>query len=200
MMKRIRLLILIMLVAITSTGLAACSGGSSSSSTKDTLADRELSDMSGYEGLEEYDKDTVFVDMTVKEMDEMMKNGETFVVFFSFENCPYCNRLIPYLNDAALEAGRRVAYINTRANPEWENNMDIDDYDIVEERFAKWLPEDDDGREHLYVPDVYFIKNGKVVARHDGVTPGADDPSNKLTSEQLEQLKIDLADEFNSLN
>ena len=78
--------------------------------------------------------------------------------------------------------------------------MDIYDYDIVEERFAKWLPEDDDGREHLYVPDVYFIKNGKVVARHDGVTPGADDPSNKLTSEQLEQLKKDLADEFNSLN
>ena len=189
---------LLALLLVASLSMAACKGGSSGASAgnSDAFADRELSDMSGYGGLDDYLKETVFVETTVAEMDQMMKDGETFAVFFSFEDCPYCNRLIPYLNDAALDAGIHVGYIDTRAKPEWTNNMDIDDYDIVVDRFGDYLAKDDDGTPHLYVPDVYFIKNGKVVARHDGVTPGADDPSQELTSSQEEQLRRDLRDEF----
>ena len=160
---------------------------------------REPADLSGYETMEDYDKDIMLVDTTVAEMDELMDNDESFVVFFSYEDCPYCNRLIPYLNDAALEAGVRVGYINTRSNPEWMSNMDIDGYDIVTERFKKYLSKDDDGKLHLYTPDMYFIKEGRVVDRHDGVTEGADDPGQELTSSQEKQLKSDLADEFEAV-
>ena len=195
-----RNILLVISILITALIFSACGGSSDSeAAVNDALAGRELSDMSGYSGLEDYLKETVFVDLTVDELDELIKNKETFVAFFSFEACPYCNRLIPYLNDAALDAGVRVGYINTRANPEWQNNMDIDGYDTVVEHFGSYFSKDEDGTPHLYVPDVYFIKNGKVVARHDGVTPGADDPSIELTSEQEKQIRQDLADEFASL-
>ena len=165
----------------------------------DVLASKEPSDLSGYEGMQDYTGDIMLVDMTVEEMDKMMKDKESFVVFFSYEDCPYCNRLLPYLNDAAIDAGVHVGYINTRKNPEWQSNLDIDGYDTVVDRFGKWLDKDDAGKKHLYTPDTYFIKNGKVVSRHDGVTPGADDPSVALTSEQEEQVKSDLAKEFESI-
>lgn len=177
---------------------AACSGdsGGSASETPDAFGGREASDVSGYEGMKNYDKDIMLVDTTVAEVAEMMDKGETFAVFASFDNCPWCNLIIPYLNDAAIDAGVHVGYINTRLKPEWSNNMDIDDYDLFVEKFGDWLSEDDDGKLHLYTPDLYFIKNGKVAAHHDGVTPGVEDPNSGLTPEQEEKLRADLKDEF----
>ena len=151
------------------------------------------------ENLEQVEEEKAEVEAEI-EVAEKMDAGETFVVFASFENCPWCNLLIPYLNDAAAEAGVTVGYIDTRANPEWSNNMDIDDYDLFVEKFGKYLKEDDDGKPHLYTPDTYFIKNGKIVAQHVGVTPGVENPSDPLTSEQEEKLRKDLANEFSKLN
>lgn len=204
--KRLTSAISILLVlALIICTLAACGGGKSNNSetakanTDDPFAGRDPSIVLGYDGMEGYKGEIMFCDTTVKEVKELMDAKKTFVLFCSFETCPWCNLFISYLNDAARDAGVHVGYIDTRAKPEWQNNMDIDDYDVFTELFGKWLTEDEDGKPHLYVPDTYFIKDGKVVARHDGVTPGVDDPSDGITSEQEKQLRKDLADEFNTL-
>lgn len=197
--KKIRIFSIITALMLSVCMISSC-GGSGGSEAVDALADMETADMSGYNGLADYDKETVFVEVSVAEMDEMIKDSETFAVFFGYAECPYCNVLIPYLNDAALDAGRRVAYINTRKNPEWKSNMDIDDYDLVVKYFKDYIDEDDEGKLHLYVPDLYFINNGKIAAHHEGVTPGADDPDKALTSDQEKQLRTDLKDEFAALN
>ena len=197
---------ILMVLALIIGILASCSGvtsgdssESSNASFDDPFAGKDPSIVLGYDGMEGYKGEIMFCDTTVKEVKELMDAKKTFVVFCSFETCPWCNLFISYLNDAARDAGVHVGYIDTRAKPEWQNNMDIDDYDVFTELFGKWLTEDEDGKPHLYVPDTYFIKDGKVVARHDGVTPGADDPSQGLTSEQAEQLQKDLAAEFDTL-
>ena len=196
--------ILIVLALIIGT-LAACGGGKSGNddtakaNSDDPFAGRDPSIVLGYEGMEGYKGEIMFCDTTVKEVKQLMDDKKTFVLFCSFETCPWCNLFISYLNDAARDAGVHVGYIDTRANPDWQSNMDIDDYDVFVEIFGEWLSEDEDGKPHLYVPDTYFIKDGKVVARHDGVTPGVDDPSDGVTSEQEKQLRKDLADEFAKL-
>lgn len=159
----------------------------------------EVADLSAYEGMDDYDGEVMMVETTVAEVEEYIKDNKTFVLFMSFADCPYCNRLIPYLNEIAAERGIKIAYVDTRSNPEWMNNMDIDDYDVFAERFKKYLSKDADGKPHLYTPDTYFIKKGRIVARHDGVTPGADDPSVPLTASQEEQLRKDLNAEFDEL-
>ena len=186
--------------------MAACSGGNDSGDAQsgkldveDAFAGREASDFSGYHSMEDYTDEIMFVDTDVKEVANMIDSGKTFVFIASYAECPWCNRLVPYLNDAAREAGVHVGYIDTRKNPEWQSNMDIDDYDLFVKRFRNWLEKDEDGKLHLYTPDTYFVKNGKVVRRHNGVTPGADDPEVELTSEQEEQLRKDLSEEFASL-
>lgn len=204
--RHLKLIALALIATFIICTLAACGGSKSSSeeinkaSFDDPFAGRDPSIVLGYEGMEGYEGEIMFCDTTVKEVKELMDDKRTFVLFCSFETCPWCNLLISHLNDAAREAGVHVGYIDTRSNPEWQSNMDIDDYDVFTDLFGEWLSEDADGKPHLYVPGTYFIKNGKVVARHDGVTPGVEDPSNDLTSEQVEQLKKDLADEFKSLN
>jgi len=200
MKKRMRIkLTALAAICVLLMALVAC-GSKAESDIPDAFAGKDKSIVLGYESMENYSGDIMFRDTTVKEVAEKMDAGETFVVFASFENCPWCNLLIPYLNDAAAEAGVTVGYIDTRANPEWSNNMDIDDYDLFVEKFGKYLKEDDDGKPHLYTPDTYFIKNGKIVAQHVGVTPGVENPSDPLTSEQEEKLRKDLANEFSKLN
>ena len=184
---------------IIALSFTACSP-KESAETNDAFVGKDKSIVLGYDSMEDYKNEIMLRDTTVKEVADKMDAGETFVVFASFESCPWCNLLIPYLNDAAIEAGMTVGYIDTRANPEWANNMDIDDYDLFVEKFGKYLSEDEDGLPHLYTPDTYFIKKGKIVARHDGVTPGVENPSDPLTSEQEEQLRKDLASEFSKLN
>lgn len=197
--RLIRICALLVLFAALA-GFSACSQkGGDAADIDNPYQGGEVADLSAYEGMEDYDGEVMLVETTVAEAEGYIEDDKSFVLFMSFADCPYCNRLIPYLNEIAAERGIKVAYVDTRSNPEWMNNMDIDDYDVFAERFKKYLSKDDDGKPHLYTPDTYFIKNGRIVARHDGVTPGADDPNVPLTASQEEQIRKDLSDEFDAL-
>lgn len=197
--------ILIAFLLITSmTIFASCAGGSGAGDEQgaaipDEFAGREASDLSGYETMEDYSEEITLVDTDVKEIASMIDSGKTFAFIASYEDCPWCNRLMPYLNDAAREAGIHIGYINTRKDSSWQSNMDIDDYDLFVKRFRNWLEKDEEGKLHLYTPDAYFIKNGRVVERHSGVTEGADDPEDELTSEQEKQLMKELTEHFDAM-
>lgn len=144
------------------------------------------SDMSGYDDFT--DKDHVFYDMRVKEMIQKMDDKETFTVYFGFSECPYCNEAMPVLNEVAKERNQEVGYINTRKDPSWESNMDIDDYDQVVEVLGEYLTYDDEGKKHLYTPHVFFIKDGTVVQQQEGVGDGTDSLK-QIYEEGFDKLK-----------
>ena len=155
--------------------------------------------MSGYEGMEgitEY----AFAETDVQEMAKLIEEKKTFAVFFSYADCPYCNRVIPYLNRAAQEAGQMVGYVDTRKDPSWISNMDLTDYDLLMELIGDYQEEDGEGKLHLYVPDLYFFRDGEIVARHQGIIAGADDPEKELTESQEAELNALLADYFGKIS
>lgn len=152
-----------------------------------TIDGYPASDLSGYAGLEGYEGELVFYDLTVKDIQQRMENGDSFAFIAAFSGCPWCNLCIAQLNDAALAEDMHVGYLNTRLDPSWTSNIDIDDYDIFVELFGDYLREDDDGILHLYTPHVFFIKDGQVVAEHSSTVEGAD-PSQGLTEEQSQEL------------
>lgn len=147
-----------------------------------------MSDMSGYASLEGYDAELQFYDLTVKDIESLMEDGESFAFIAAFAKCPWCNLCIAQLNDAALAEGMQVGYLNTRLDPSWTSNSDIDDYDAFVELFGDYLREDEDGNLHLYTPHVFFIKDGKVVGEHYGTFDEVEDPSQALTEEQSQAL------------
>ena len=182
-------------VAASTAMLTACSSGETDTATEqkakisDTLSAYPKADMNSYEGLEGYDKDIVFVEMDVKDIKKEIDDKNTFVFVASFAKCPYCNKLVPYLNDVALEEGVKVGYIDTRKNPEWKSNMDIDDYDLFVEMFDEYIKTDENEKKHLYVPQTFFIKNGEVVFSHDGVCKSLEDASSEMTDEMKEEVR-----------
>lgn len=183
--------------------LSSCSGEGGSGDVSDQpapFASTEPADLSGYESMMDYEGDSRLVETDVAEAVKLMNDKESFILFFSFEDCPYCNLIMPYVNEVAEETGQHIGYIDTRKDPTWQSNTDIKDYDLVVKYFGDYLQEDDEGVKHLYTPDIYCIKNGKVEARHDGVIPEEDiDPSRPLTSGQEETLKETLKKKFETV-
>ena len=148
-----------------------------------------IADMSGYAGLSDTAEKAVYRDVTVTDVAALIDEKETFALLASFPDCPWCNAAIDNINRAAMEAGFEIASMNTRRDPSWTSNLEMDDYDLFTEYFGRFLENDENGIPHLYVPHMFFIRDGEVVYEHQGAMPEmGNDPMMELTEEQEETL------------
>ena len=185
-MKRIHAFIICIIIA--SALLAGC-GKDKGDIPESPFSGRDTVDLSAYTSMSGQGGESRFVDTTVAEIDQLMKDKESFVFLAAYEDCQYCDLLMPYLNEALADKGTYAGYLDTRKDPSWSSNTDIDDYDLFCKRFGRYLEKDENGNLHLYTPDIYVIKKGRVVAEYQGVVEGADDPENALTSAQEKELR-----------
>lgn len=192
------------MLALSAFGLLGCSQNNSQANTPRTqpytaLDAYPLADMSGYACAENYMQDYVFRDISVAEVASEMDAGTSFVLYCGFNTCPWCNSILNYLNDVALDRNISVAYIDTRKDPAWQNNLDLLDYDLFAEKFASELSEDENGIPHLYVPHIFFVRNGQLVSSHSGTVPTHEIASDPLTEEEVAQFKQTLTESLESI-
>ena len=157
------------------------------------------SDMARYSNFADQEEH-IFYDLTVKEMAQAMDEKRTFAVYFGYDSCEWCLDAVPVINEAAKQSGQTVGYVDTRANPAWEKNTDIDDYDLLVEKVGEYLEFDDKGVRHLYVPTLFFIKEGKVVQFHEGTLEGHNARNRAMTPEEREELRLILLDKFAAMS
>lgn len=151
----------ILLAVFLTLTMAACASGRGRDGTQaaggGTKAD--MSDYATYDAAADY----VYVTSSVQDMYDRLHRNETFAVFFGFSKCPWCRDFMPVLNEAAKRTGHsKVYYVNTRGNPNWKSNLDIDNYDLLVQMAFDYLPYDEAGIKHLDAPTAYFVKGGKV--------------------------------------
>ncbi|MFA6627685.1 MAG: hypothetical protein WCQ80_01980 [Bacilli bacterium] len=95
--------------------------------------------------------------------------NDTGVVLFAFDTkkyaCPYCQEVVPLLNEVALEEGWEAIYYfdiyEMRINNTTEYRLLMGYLDSQTNSLLE-----KDGVKTLIVPDVYFVKEGKIVAHH----------------------------------
>lgn len=111
--------------------------------------------------------------------------SEDRVLYFGFENCPWCVEAKPILKEVASEYKLPVHYIDTQKGLSKEQKEEVAGYvhDFRSEYF------DEDGNFHFYVPSVMVVKNGKVVDAHTGTVDSHDAHERKMTEEEKEELK-----------
>lgn len=146
-----------------------CDGKSDGTHGYEGLSDRQAS------LLEEVGTDTVL---------QGIKQGRTFVVLFGYASCPDCKAAVPLLLDTAIDADiHQVLYVDTRANPTWKSNTDIDGYDDLISVMGDKFSTDADGKPHMQVPFVAFVRDGMVVESVEG-----DDGLSKADSIQADAI------------
>lgn len=159
-MKNIRLYLLVTLIVLLTVACGAPRVGS-------------VADMQKYSGLD--DKGTqVFIVSDVKDFLRRLDAKETFVAYFGFATCPWCNDVISILNKEAKETGVNIYYINTRPSRRVKANCEIPDYGLLVERIGEHFSENEEGEPYLYVPFVVFVKKGDIVFAHEGTVESFD--------------------------
>ena len=135
------------------------------------------------------DEHHVYKVATYHEVIDLLTN-KTGVVIFGFSTCPYCQAVMPLLNQSAKEVNyRRILYFDI-----YEMRKDkTDEYLNLVEIITKQVDDlayDEEGTPRIVVPDVYFVKDGTIVAHH--IATSKDENGNwirNLSNDQQEELK-----------
>ncbi len=156
----------------------------------------------------EISEDNPFIYADAEKIITMMDNGESFVVYFGFANCPWCRSVLPTLievsNDLKLN---KIYYVDiSEMRDQLEINDDgevvtikegsegylsllkrfdnvLDDYTLVNEDEEEIKT----GEKRIYAPSVISIVNGKAKELETGVSDEQDDPYMELTDQMKKE-------------
>ena len=141
------------------------------------------------------------------------------IIYFGFSSCPWCRALVPVLLNAMESSNLdKIYYVDMRPDNDKANDI-RDSYNIVKNKAKKtkegaegyndilialadeledYVLVSEDGKkintgvERLYAPTVVAVKNGEVIAFHEGTVEGHDKDEEgnlaDLTDKQKEEL------------
>lgn len=140
-------------------------------------------DMQNYRFLE--DQEHVFEETTMREVAHFMAEGGSGILFFGYVGCPWCERAVPIINQAAKDAGLKIYYVDVR-NP----INTLDDYYVLQPYIEPIFVEDSSGQKVFKVPEVVGVKNGEIVGNHLALLDDfkIENENSQMSAEQKERL------------
>lgn len=140
------------------------------------------------------DSNNVFVYKSSTEILNILKSG-TGVIFLGFPECPWCQHYALHLNDVAKENNvKEIYYYNIK---EIRNN-NTEKYKEMVKLLGDYLSYDDSSNKRIFVPNVVFVKNGKILA-NDNETALINDgssPEGYWTEEAISTFKTKMNEYF----
>lgn len=143
---------------------------------------------------------------------KMMDNKESFLVYFGFNDCPWCRSVVPKLIECANDLGLDKIYyvdvkeirdvIELKENGELETTTTgSDGYYMLIERLSSVLSDytikDKEGNQistgekRIFAPNVVAIVNGEATQLTEGISEKQTDGYMELTDEMLEETYQD---------
>lgn len=120
--------------------------------------------------------------MVYSSVEEVMDiANKTGVIYFGFNECPWCRNAVPALVEAAMESGvEKVHYfdigdIRDELELTKENKIKVikeksEDYQKIYDALYDYLDVyeglNDETLKRIYAPTVFFFKDGKMVKKH----------------------------------
>lgn len=95
-----------------------------------------------------------------------IENKDTFITVFAFPSCPWCQSLLPVLDEVAKEKGLdTVYYIYLKEMRDNEKNLEHENYlkifDIMKEANAI-----DVNKQRVNAPTIVVVKDGVIIDSH----------------------------------
>lgn len=142
------------------------------------------SGISGYPSLE--GEETAYVKRTFSDVLDNIEQKENKLYYIGFPDCDWCQAMVAILNQAAMEAGKEIGYVELY-DEEGNTLYDRDEADEFVAYAAEHLRKNEEGEPTLYSPYVFVLRDGEIVSSHVGTL---DDHKLEegMTSEQEEKL------------
>lgn len=148
-------------------------------------------DMSGYN----LETDN-FYKISISQFLDMVDEKKTFICYFGYESCPWCNDLLPILDEVCQQYQLKIYYMDFLDE---ENKEDIESLEALNDFAKDYLNTDEQGNLQLFFPTVYYVQKGNLVNLHSGTVSNHDATVAELTERQKARLKYNLEKEFDSL-
>ena len=140
--------------------------------------------------------DNVYKYASVNEAISLFEQEEA-IIFFGFKECKWCQSYAPILNEYAKQNNVKIIYyVNIKEDR--ANNTEA--YLALVKLLEKHLETDDKGNKRIYVPDVYFVKNGKIVGHNNDTSMEQGADVEGYYEENGETLKKKINELFSKLN
>lgn len=111
-----------------------------------------------------------------------LQSNETVVLFFSFDDCPWCKEAKPYLEEVSLEYPNIKTFYVDFKREERVNGETV--YDEVYKIFEPYLKEElGQDNEKMYVPYFVFLKDGQIMLTHTSTIDDSQDMDNNQASQ-----------------
>ena len=149
---------------------------------------------------------------TLKEINEIIDG--TGVIYFGFPECPWCRNAIPLILEAAKEVGiSEIYYCNAKDE---RNELYLDengniitkkegseDYNTLllklKDTLSVYGGLNDENLKRLYFPTLLVVKDGEVLAFHEGTLDTQLDPYQGLSAEDKEKLQDIFVNKINKI-
>ena len=142
-------------------------------------------------------KDNVFVYRNADEIIKIMEHG-TGVVYLGFPECPWCQAYVKYLDEVSKEVGIEKIYYYNILTDRLNNTKE---YQKMVELLKDNLQFDQEGNPRIYVPNVSFHVNGKLIGNDYETsldTHDLKDPEEYWTEQEVKDLKQALTERLSS--
>lgn len=161
-----------------------------------------------------------FVYKEAKDIVSMIKDGNTFVVYFGFARCPWCRSVLPNLIKVADELDINKIYyvdvlnirdaiaIDENGNPYKKKDADESYYELLKQLdgvledyiISKDGKEYKTGEKRIYAPNIVVVRNGEVINMTTGVSNLQTDGYMELTDEMNNASYNKIKNNLNELN
>lgn len=147
--------------------------------------------MSGYKNL---GKNHQFETKEYQSIVDDMIEKTPGVYYIGFPDCPWCQALVPHLNQALVEHDLKAQYINVKT-PQFENN------EALTKQYLEFIKTFEDGKANNGAsPFLIVIDNDGIIKGHSGTAPSHDARKNEMTEAEVEFLNLRLNTMLDRLN
>lgn len=153
--------------------------------------------MENYPGLT--DNKHIIKELSLEELTKKVSNKETFVVVLGFPECPWCQAIMPELNEAGKNLNlENVYYCNIK---DARDNIDSKDRIYYLGLYEYFEDVVDDEKDRINAPTVIKVNNGRLAGFHidtvEGHTINESGVLPPLNEEQRLELHTLLKELFN---
>ncbi len=166
------------------------------------------------------DKNNPFIYKTAEDIVTMIKNKETFIVYFGFNSCPWCRSMIENLIKVAKDTNTKTIYyvdvLDIRDIKKVDSNGTVYEEKPGDKYYMQLLDmigtvldnytltnngqKIDAGEKRIYAPNVVVIENGRTVTMTTGISDKEKDAYMELTDEINKESYNMIKEAFGLLN
>ena len=127
---------------------------------------------------------------TANEVLELLANNYSGIIVYGFKQCPWCQAVVPYVNEIALEKGyQEVLYLDIKDMRDNPDSIEKEQYNKIFNLIKGKIG----NPEKIFAPTITVLKEGKITSYSTGTVDSHQINENHIlppmTEEQIMELR-----------